>query len=109
MLVMMGALGGLSVHLLSKSFETLDKTVNKDAVKLEAALEVQNWVRANSRRIIELAVAPDEAARKHVLERMASNSQNNDKAEQRLTALVASPEGKALLEKVLAAKSATRA
>ena len=47
--------GWMAVDGLAKSNAVLEQTVNVDAVKLEAVLEVQNWVRAQSRRIIELA------------------------------------------------------
>src|SRR3954470_7770004 len=109
LLLALAGLGWLALHALSNSYSNLDNAVNKDAVKLAATLEMQVWVRANSRRILELAVAPDNDSRKHVLERMASNAQNADKAEKILVDLVASDEGKALLQKVNAAKIATRA
>ncbi|HUN69919.1 MAG TPA: MCP four helix bundle domain-containing protein, partial [Burkholderiales bacterium] len=109
MLLALAGLGWLAVDALSSGYATLDRTVNKDAVKLEAALDMQVWVRANSRRIFELATAPDEAMRKHVLERMAVNSQNGDKAEKRLADLLYVAEGKKQMEKVLAAKAVTLA
>jgi methyl-accepting chemotaxis protein len=97
--------GVVSIRALSNSADTLDRTINVDAAKLEAVLEMQVWVRANSRRIFELAVAGDDAQRKHVMDRMASNAANGEKAEKRLESLLYTPEGKALMAKIKAAQA----
>jgi len=109
MLVALAGLGWIAINALSGGYETLDRTVNKDAVKLEASLTAEASARANTRRIFELTVVPDEAARKHVLERMAANSENTAKALERLEALVYTEEGKAALDKIKTARAETRA
>jgi hypothetical protein len=77
--------------------------------RLEAALQLQVWTRANSRRIFELAVASDEAQRAHVLERMKVNSERADQALAQLQALVDGGAGRARLAAIEAARAALRA
>lgn len=102
-------LGMLSIQALSATNAQLGRTVGTDVAKLEAALELNLWTRANTRRIFELAVARDASERKHVLERMAVNSGHASKARDRLNELVSQPDGKALLERIRSSLSEARA
>jgi methyl-accepting chemotaxis protein len=103
MLVAMLGLGWMSIHSLSTSYEQLERVVNRDAAKVEAALEVQVWTRANARRIYELAVVKEAEQRKQVLDRMKANSEKATVARDKLESLLFTPEGKALMEKIKAA------
>ena len=105
----LAGVGALGVHGLADSYDTLDRTVNKDAVKLQASLEMEASARANSRRIIEYAISTDEAQRKHFGERMTANSERTTKAFDQLTSLIYTAEGKVQLDKIKAARAAVQA
>jgi methyl-accepting chemotaxis protein len=103
-LAMVAILAGVSLLALQRFDAKVVQLVEVESARLEAALTMQVYVRANSRRIMELAIADDAAQRKHVQERMVVNQKQSDAARDVLGKLTDNPEGQALFEKILEAE-----
>jgi methyl-accepting chemotaxis protein len=100
-LLLLVAMASGSLLMFERFNAKVSQMADVDAAKLEAALTMQVYVRANSRRIMEMAIAGDAAQREHVTVRMASNQKNSDKARAQLQKLVEGKGDRALLGKVL--------
>ena len=74
--------------------------IDEDWAKAEAAATIDTMTRANARRTLELFIAPDDAYRTRVREKIASNRHEIDGALATLRRLVASAEGKDVLARV---------
>src|SRR5262245_1412061 len=88
--------------------QLLREVVEEDVGSLEAALDMERWARANTRRILEVAIARDDAERKQLRERMAGNVANFDKAMAQLERTATGAEERAMTEKIKAAVAVQR-
>jgi len=103
LLVLVLGIGLQRFHAIGGATSVL---VDDDWVKADAAGTIDTMTRANARRTLELFLAPDQAARARLRERIASNKRDIGAALDTLRRLVATEQGKVLLDTVVRQRGA---
>ena len=99
-LLLVVVLAGLSLAALERFNAKVAQVIEVETVKLETALTMQVYVRANSRRIMEMAIAGDAERRNGIEQRIAANQKHSDEARETLQKLLYKPTGKELMAKI---------
>ncbi|MFK3741470.1 methyl-accepting chemotaxis protein [Massilia sp. TN1-12] len=105
-LLLLGLVVGVGLQGFRAVGNSTATLVDEDWVKAEAAATIDTMIRANARRTLELFVAPDQAYRDAIHQKIASNKQEIATALATLDPLVTSENGKAMLRKVVDQRAA---
>ena len=98
LLVLVMAIGLQRFHSVGGSTARL---IGEDWTKAEAASTIDTMTRANARRTLELFLAPDQAYRNNINDKIARNKAEISKAVATLQDLVTTSDGKALLAQLV--------
>ncbi|RSZ60074.1 HAMP domain-containing protein [Massilia atriviolacea] len=105
-LLLMGTLVATGITLLNSAGASTRRMVEHEWVKADAANEVNVGTRANARRTLELFIVTDPAQLANIRTRIEANKKLIGDALARLDKLVDTREGRALLDRITAARVA---